>query len=50
VIKQEETAKAAISAVLERIDSMIKCSPFLITEVAPRGEIFKASDILITNT
>jgi hypothetical protein len=48
VIKQGGTAEAAISAVLKRIDSMIKCSPFLITKVAPKGEIVKESDILIT--
>jgi hypothetical protein len=36
--------------VLERIDSITKCSPFLITEVAPKGKIVKESDILITTS
>jgi hypothetical protein len=48
VIKQGGTAAAAIRVVLERIDSMIKCSPFLIAKVAPKGEIVKESNILIT--
>jgi ABC-type methionine transport system permease subunit len=41
-------AKAAISTVLKKIDSMVKCIPFLIVELAPKGEIVKESDILIT--
>jgi hypothetical protein len=49
-IKQGGTTEAAISDVIERIDSMIKCSPFLVTEVAPEGEIVKESDILITTS
>ena len=40
------TAEAAISTVLEKIDSMIKHSPFLTAEVAPKGEIVKESNIL----
>jgi hypothetical protein len=35
---------------LERIDSMIRCSLFLVAEVAPEGEIVKESDILITTS
>jgi len=46
-IKQGGTAEAAISDVIEKIDNMIKWSPFLITEVALKGEIVKESDILI---
>jgi hypothetical protein len=49
-IKQRGTAEAGIGDVIERIDSKIKCSPFLITEVAPEGEIVKESDILITTS
>jgi hypothetical protein len=41
-------AEAAISAVLEKVDSMIKYSPFLAAEVAPKGEIVEESDILST--
>jgi hypothetical protein len=33
---------------LGRIDSMIKCSPFLIAKVALKGEIVKSRNILIT--
>jgi hypothetical protein len=50
VIKQGETAEAAFRAVLKRIDSMIRYSSFLITEVAPKGKIVKESDILITTS
>ena len=46
-IKQGGIAKAAISAVLKRIDSIVKYSPFLIVEVALKGEIVKEGDILI---
>jgi hypothetical protein len=46
-IKQGGIAKVAISAVLKRIDSMVKCSPFLIVKVAPKGEIVKESNVLI---
>ena len=46
-IKQGGIAKAAISAVLKRIDSIVKYNPFLIVEVAPKGEIVKEGDILI---
>jgi hypothetical protein len=38
VIKWGGIAEAAISALLGRIDSIIKYSPFLITKVVPKGE------------
>ena len=38
MIKQGGTAEAAISAMLGKIDNIIKYSPFLIAEVAPKGE------------
>ena len=50
MIKQGGTAEAAIHAVLERIDSMIRYSSFRITKVAPRGKIVKESGILITTS
>jgi hypothetical protein len=34
--------------VLEKIDNMIKHSPFLAPEIAPRGEIVKENNMLIT--
>jgi hypothetical protein len=36
--------------VLEKIDNMIKHSPFLAAEVAPKGEIVKENNILITTS
>jgi hypothetical protein len=36
-IKQGGTTEAAISAMLEKINSMIKHNPFLAVEVAPEG-------------
>jgi hypothetical protein len=47
VIKQGGTAKAAISTVLKKINNIIKHSPFLAAEVAPKGEIVKENNILI---
>jgi hypothetical protein len=49
-IKQGGTAEAAISAVLKKIDSMIKYSPFLAAKVAPKGELVKESDLLSTTS
>ena len=47
MIKQKRTVKVIISAVFKRINSMIKCSSFLITKVISKEEIVKESDILI---
>jgi hypothetical protein len=49
-IKQGGRAKAAISTVLEKIDSMIKHSPFLAAKVAFKGEIVKEINMLITTS
>ena len=45
-IKQGGTAKAAISAVIETVDSVINRSPFLITKDSSKGEIVKGSSTL----
>jgi hypothetical protein len=49
-IKQGGTAEAAISTVLEKINSIIKYSPFPAAKVAPKGEIAKESDLLSTTS
>lgn len=47
-IKQGGIAEAAISGVIETIDSMINRSLFLVAKVYPYGEMAKESGILIT--
>jgi hypothetical protein len=47
-IKQGGTAEAAISGIIETINSIINRSLFLVAKVSPQGEIVKESDILIT--
>jgi hypothetical protein len=47
-IKQGGTAEAAISGVIETINSMINRSLFLIAKGSPQGEMVKESNILIT--
>jgi hypothetical protein len=49
-IKQGGTAEAAISTVLEKINNIIKYSPFLTAEVALKGEIVEENDMLITTS
>jgi hypothetical protein len=48
VIKQGGAAKVAISIVLEKIDNMIKNSPFLAIKVILKRKTIKENDMLIT--
>ena len=50
MIKQGGTSEAAISGVIETIDSMINRSLFLVAEGSPWGEMVKESDILVTTS
>jgi hypothetical protein len=47
-IKQGGIAEAAISGMIETIDSIINRSLFLIVTGSPQGEIVKESNTLIT--
>jgi hypothetical protein len=49
-IKQGETAKIAISGMIETIDSIINYSLFLVAKWPPKREIAKESGILTTTS
>jgi hypothetical protein len=46
-IKQGGIAEAAISGVIETINSTMNLTLFLVTKWSPQGEMIKESDILI---